>query len=267
MHRIKNNITKLETKKDNRFVKIENNKSIIQMNERLTGKTEVDIAVYTAIKSFLNYKTKECFPSLDTIQEMLGISEPTLIKSIRNLALLGDFQKIKKGRKSYYVFPEETDNWKPIDLEFVKISPTELTVLEKGFIIMLRKYLKDNTNVIHINAANLAKTIGVSYETVSKRIRKLQGKGYLFYEKGDDDVYNYISSYKIKFNMEKLQLRLDKIEQDISQIKEDLEESKVKVYNIEDKLSKIEEESATYMTKDEFKKEMDNYLKQLKNGK
>jgi DNA-binding MarR family transcriptional regulator len=236
--------------KETRFSKIENNKTIMVENQR----NEIDVAVYAAIKSFMNSKTREAFPNALTICSLLGITEPTFTKSIRRLENIGDICRERRGRKLYYKFLQETGFWKPIDLSFIEIDPKELSALEKGFIILLRKYLYGNTDTIHINIKNLSDNIGISYSTIKKRIQRLQERSYLFYEKGDDDVYNYISSYKLKFNMEKLQLRLDKIEEDIA-------ETKVKVYNIESKLTKIEEDSAQYVTK----KDLMKLIKEIKN--
>lgn len=242
--------------KESRFSKIENNKTIMIENQR----NEIDVAVYAAIKSFMNLSTREAFPNALTICNLLGITEPTFTKSIKRLEIVGDIKKEKRGRKLYYKFLQETGFWKPIDLSFIQINPTELTALEKGFIILLRKYLYNNTDTIHINTKNLSENIGISYPTVKKRIQRLQERKYLFYEKGDDDVYNYISSYKLRFNMEKLQLRLDKVEQDVA-------ETKAKIYKIEDKISQIEEQSSKYIKRDDLELVISKIITQFINDK
>lgn len=246
----------MQDNKEARFSKIENNKTIMIENQR----TEVDVAVYAAIKSFMNLGTREAFPSNLTICNLLGITEPTFGKSIKRLEVIGDIKRERRGRKIYYKFAEENGFWKPIDLSFIQIEPNELSALEKGFIILLRKYLYGNTDTIHINAKNLSDNIGISYPTVIKRIQRLQERKYLFYEKGEDDVYNYISSYKLKFNMEKLQLRLDKVEQDVA-------ETKAKIYTIEDKISKIEEQSSKYIKRDDLELVISKIITQFINDK
>jgi Mn-dependent DtxR family transcriptional regulator len=49
--------------------------------------------VYLALKSFMNKDTKESFPSLQKISELLDISIPTLRKDIKHLEDL-DYIKI-----------------------------------------------------------------------------------------------------------------------------------------------------------------------------
>ena len=69
----------------------ENNKQHVQLPNDMTKSGELsqkDLLVYVTIKRYMNSKTKECFPSLDTIVKVSGVSKPTVRKSIENLNVI-----------------------------------------------------------------------------------------------------------------------------------------------------------------------------------
>lgn len=218
---------------DIRFVKVENDVAELC---NVGSKSELDIAVYCAIKSFMNYKTNEAYPGIELICKMLGITKPTAIKSIKSLVDANAFTIRKMGMKNIYVFKPVTVDWKPIDISFINISPTELTANEKGFIIIIRKFLYDNTDTIRYNAMQLSGKIGISYVTFTKRIQSLSKKGYLQRMSLENSLFK---KYGIKFNMNKLKLRLDKIEQDIVETNVKVDTIDVRVSTIEAKLDAL----------------------------
>ena len=63
-------------------------------------------AVYTAIKSHINYSSSEAFPSVDLIAKLTGMATRQVIRSIVILEEKGLVTKEKRGRKNHYKLNE-----------------------------------------------------------------------------------------------------------------------------------------------------------------
>jgi len=63
-------------------------------------------AVYTAIKSHINYSSSEAFPSVDLIAKLTGMATRQVIRSIVILEEKGLVTKEKHGRKNHYKLNE-----------------------------------------------------------------------------------------------------------------------------------------------------------------
>lgn len=225
------------------FLKMEHSKATINADYY---KTEIDIAVYATIKSFMNRDTRQAYPSIRLIAKKLGISKPTVLNAINTLEKGKELSIIRGKKGNQYKFPEEVDLWKKINYEFLDISPLELDATEKGFLICLRRLFHGNTDIINLSGAEIARKLSITYETYKRRLKTLITKGYI--KKGDIYMENKnVHKHAIKFDMEKLKLELDIVKEKVDKLETNVVEN--------------------YMTKDEFKKEMANFLKEIKSGK
>lgn len=218
-----------ETKERKGFVKMENNRTyMIDEKSGKQIKSEVDIAVYAVIKSYMNGNSHECFPSITTIASKLGLSDVTISKSIKKLQDLGELVVWKVKRKNHYRFPKESDNWKRIDYKFLDLSPDKLSAMEKGLMIMLRQYFYENTNEINLSMRGLAQRLGIPPRTFNDRIQELMKKGLV--TKGELKIKTHQPNrFSLTFNMDELKLELDqvnkrvgKVEMNVSEIGEDV---------------------------------------------
>ena len=78
----------------------------VQLPNNMTTKdlTPKDLLVYVSIKRYMNKDSLECYPSLDKIVEVSGISKPTVRKTIDKLSKLNYITVTKSGRKNIYKF-------------------------------------------------------------------------------------------------------------------------------------------------------------------
>ena len=63
-------------------------------------------AVYTAIKSHINYTTGDAFPSIELIAKLTGMTDRQAIKSLAVLEQKGLVTKERHGRKNHYKLNE-----------------------------------------------------------------------------------------------------------------------------------------------------------------
>jgi biotin operon repressor/DNA-binding transcriptional regulator YhcF (GntR family) len=227
-----------ETKERKGFVKMENNRTyMIDEKSGRQIKSEVDIAVYAVIKSFANYDSNECFPSITTISSRLGLSDVTISKSIKKLQSLGELIVWKEKRKNYYRFPKEKDNWKKINYAFLDLSPDKLSAMEKGLMIMLRQYFYENTNEINLSIRGLAQRLGIPHRTFNDRIQELMKKGLV--TKGELKIETHQANrFSLQFNMKELKLELDKVNEKVDKIEAKVESNNKQAMNLIENLQK-----------------------------
>lgn len=206
------------------FVKMENNKAYtIDPESGKRVKFEVDLAVYAVIKSYINLKNRDCFPSIPTIESKLGISKSTVIKSIKRLSNLGEIIVRKSGKSNRYFFPKESDNWKRINYDFLNISPEELSAQEKGLVIMLRQYFYENTNGIQLSIRGLAHKLGLPPATFNDRLQSLMKKDII--KKGEIQIKTHQTNrFSLQFNMDKLKLDLDQVNERVNKVETKIDE-------------------------------------------
>lgn len=65
-----------------------------------------DKIIYAAIRTYMNEDTRECFPSIDTIAELLQCSRGKITAAIKRLLETTVMQKSIDGRKNHYYFPK-----------------------------------------------------------------------------------------------------------------------------------------------------------------
>lgn len=137
-----------------------------------------DLLIYACIKKFMNGKTKECFPSQETLMELSGVTKPTLKKSIDKLVALGYITIRKEGRKNIYKFNPHK-HFEPFSYEFLEME--NVSPGEKSVVVAIQQHLfKDGgygktTYTDH----QLASMINMSYNTLTKYFKSLEEKGYL----------------------------------------------------------------------------------------
>ena len=92
----------------------------VQLPNNMTTKdlTPKDLLVYVSIKRYMNKDSLECYPSLDKIVEVSGISKPTVRKTIDKLSKLNYITVTKSGRKNIYKF-SPYKNFEPFSYEFL----------------------------------------------------------------------------------------------------------------------------------------------------
>jgi DNA-binding Lrp family transcriptional regulator len=75
------------------------------------------IAVYNALASYANQKTQTCFPSQQSIAELLGLSRMTVNRKIKQLKELGllDIMKLKSHCSYFLLRPDVPDPLRPCD--------------------------------------------------------------------------------------------------------------------------------------------------------
>jgi Mn-dependent DtxR family transcriptional regulator len=138
-----------------------------------------DLLVYVCIKSFMNKETKECFPSLETIVDLSGISKPTVRKSIDKLKELKYISVRRDGRKNVYKF-NPYKNFEPFSYAF--LQKKDLTPNEKAYLIATQQYMfKDveGEGKISYSDTQLSEKINLSYNSITKYNKSLKEKGYL----------------------------------------------------------------------------------------
>lgn len=140
--------------------------------------TPQDQLVYVSIKRFMNNKTKEAFPSLETIKEKSGASINTIRKCIKNLEN-ADYLKIeKRGRQNYYIFNPYKE-FEPFSYDF--LDNKELSFLEKSYLLASQQHMfKENGDgSVSYSNKELSEKINLSESSVSRCNHSLEAKGYL----------------------------------------------------------------------------------------
>lgn len=134
--------------------------------------------IYIAIKSFMNKDTKEAFPSLKKLSEMVGASIPTIRSAIKRLQELDYIKVIKVGRSQIYKF-NSYKNFEPFSYEF--LNNKDLNFIEKSYITATQQFMFKNGDTGSISYSNkeLSEKINMPESTISKCNRELTSKHFL----------------------------------------------------------------------------------------
>lgn len=66
------------------------------------------LGVYCQIRSYLNHKSGQCYPSVSTVAAVFGVSHDYIQKRLAELEAVGALRIFRiSGRSSGYGFPEE----------------------------------------------------------------------------------------------------------------------------------------------------------------
>lgn len=154
----------------------------VQLPNNMTATKELtpkDLLIYVCIKKFMNGKTKECYPSQETLMKLSGVTKPTLKKSIDKLVELQYISVRKEGRKNVYRFSSHK-NFEPFSYAF--LDKEDLSPGEKSVVIVEQQFMiKDEEGIGKITYTDhkLADKINMSYNTLAKYHKSLEEKGYL----------------------------------------------------------------------------------------
>jgi hypothetical protein len=141
--------------------------------------TPTDLWIYLCIKSFMNGKTKECFPSLRAVSERSGFSIPTIRKSITLLVQGGWVSLKKSGRKQYYYFSSYS-NFEVFSYEF--ILKKDVSPKEKSYLVAMQQYMFKDTPGLgksSYQTEEVSDKINLPAIKVERYERDLIDKGYL----------------------------------------------------------------------------------------
>ena len=138
-----------------------------------------DLLTYTALRSFLNSSTRDCYPSLETIAKRAGVCKSFVIDSIYRLESaeyisVWRSREIKVVNKYYFKDPVNFDR---IPYEFFFYE--DLTLNEKSILLALRELT--DINLFHIEGSikDIAATLCMSYKMLHKQLTSLIAKGYV----------------------------------------------------------------------------------------
>ena len=153
----------------------------VQLPNNMTTKdlTPKDLLVYVSIKRYMNKDSLECYPSLDKIVEVSGVSKPTVRKTIDKLSELKYITVSKSGRKNVYKF-SPYKNFEPFIYEF--LDRKDISPDEKALIIAEQQFMFkdiDGLGKISYSDTELSEKINMSYNTIVKYHRSLEQKGYI----------------------------------------------------------------------------------------
>ena len=199
----------------------------VQLPNNMTTKdlTPKDLLVYVSIKRYMNKDSLECYPSLDKIVEVSGISKPTVRKTIDKLSKLNYITVTKSGRKNIYKF-SPYKNFEPFSYEF--LDKKDISADEKALIIAEQQFMfkdVDGLGKISYTDLELSNKINMSYNTIVKYHKSLEQKGYLttIKTRAKDSETGLAINEKI-FHLDELGQAivwaLQKHEEDINELKE-----------------------------------------------
>lgn len=143
------------------------------------GLEPFDLYVYATIKRFMNNTTKEAWPSMKTLKELINSGQDKIAASIAKLN--GKyFDVIYKDNKRKYVFTKRYRNFEPFSNEF--LDKQDLSATEKSYLIAAQQYMfKDlqDFGKISFSTKDLSELINMPEWAIYKCDRSLQQKGYL----------------------------------------------------------------------------------------
>lgn len=151
-------------------------KSIVNFQ---TGNSKpVDIYVWATIKCCSNYKTNISHITEEKLSLLTGLDERTIRRVIKRLKDAGclTVQTIIKEdadrgfikRNSYYIKPEKSNYFFLDNSYFKRNYPAKIA----GFLLLLKAICLNNTDTIQWSNAKIAKSIGLSRNTITALIKE-----------------------------------------------------------------------------------------------
>jgi len=134
-----------------------------------------DFLTYFTIRSYLNNQTSKCFPEIRTIVKRSGLSFKYVSDSIDRLKTAG-YITVTTVKVNYYKF-KALENFSFIPLSI--LDEDDLSIEEKAMLIRIRQYFYEPSFQSPYSCKEIAKLIGLSYETLSKYYKSLIRKGYI----------------------------------------------------------------------------------------
>lgn len=154
---------------------------VVQNNIHLTPE---QLLVYVIIKKNMNQKTHLSFINLGDIENLSGLSRPTILKYVEFIKNCGYFKIVKTGANLHYnsyVFPEQHRDEKFEKFAFEMIERDDLTPTEKAYLIALQKYLfidfESGVGRISMSDLDLYQKIQGSRKKLMEVMKSLKEKG------------------------------------------------------------------------------------------
>ena len=180
----------------------------------------LDLFIYLIIRSYMNNKTKKCFPSMDTLVENAQTSKPTIIKSI-NLLETNNFIKVERsvGKNNTYCFPNH-DRFEIFSYDFLFSS--NILKEEKLLIISLQHYMikdKKGEGKVCYSDDDIAIKINSSKSLVKKANNSLSEKS-LVTINHNNKIYSLSElGQSIIWNLDRHDKQITKNEIDINELR------------------------------------------------
>lgn len=203
-----------------------------------------DQLVFAQIKRFMNSDTRTCYPKLETIHDLTGLSQQFLKDAIKRLSSFGLIQITRrKGTSNLYYFPPETDQFEMFSEDFLDLK---LPIRVKEYYMKLQQHLfnkEEKISYTQYSDNEIAKLVGLSLPTVKKYNLILQESGYLNTE---ITTYKDEAGFNIRqlnFDMEKLGqfgLWVKAVTQQVSENTEDIATLKSKIDEYEKRIKSLE---------------------------
>lgn len=139
----------------------------------------LDKLIYLSIKRFKNNKTGKCFPTIETISRVSGVSYKVVVKTIQKLVNLKYIQINKVGRQNYYIF-SDTNSFECFTDKFLDF--TDISFITKAYLAAIQQHMfieSDNTGKISYNNTKLSELINMSVRTIQRCQKELKDLGFL----------------------------------------------------------------------------------------
>lgn len=204
----------------------------------------LDTLIYATIKKFMNTVTLTCYPSIDTIRKLSGLSKDRIRKGIDNLAKLGYIEVTLIGRKNVYKF-NHSKQFEIFSFDFLELP--NLTPTEKALQLRMQRleHLQGTQNICTLSDAECAREINVPRSTFDRTIKSMAAKGYV-------DIIPTKNYAGLTVNGK--YFKLDELQQAIVYKIKNHEE---RVSNVEEKVSTLEEQLADALKELEYLKRKD----------
>ena len=153
------------------------------MNFQTGNSKPVDVYVWAVIKCCSNHKTNISHVTEEKLSLLTGLDERTIRRVIKRLKDAGclTVQTIIKEdadrgfikRNSYYIKPEKSNYFFLDNSYFKRNYPAKIA----GFLLLLKAICLNNTDTIQWSISQIAKSIGLSRNTITALIKECQQLG------------------------------------------------------------------------------------------
>lgn len=197
-----------------------------------------DALVYAYLRSYMNSKTKECYPSLKILCNDTELNRRTIMSSLVSLQDQGLITIRKSGRSNIYKFTDiSLESFEPFSYEF--LSSLKITPKLKGYWLLLQRYtFKDDGSgyaKTTYTDKELSDILSIPLRTIQLYNKELRNSGVLTVTPTKIKDSNGDSRYMKLFN-------LVEISQDMFFVKEKLQEHDEDIDSIKKTMKLMQEE-------------------------
>lgn len=190
-----------------------------------------ELLVYVMLKTCMDKDTLIAYPKQSTLQELTGLSIPTIKKCLENLEKKNEIKILRNEKLHRYKFNEHSDTYEMYSYEFLK--EIDLKKDLKAFLIAMQPIMYKNdipgVGKVTLPTTEIAHITGLSEDTILRKNRELMRLGIceeipcntMSGEKGRMLMYGLM-----KIGQEFVTVRNQVIEntEDIKNIKEDMKD-------------------------------------------